>query len=88
MNYDNYPSHCNFPDSDWENFHKNHIPNWNSLLNELKGKKDTVGIEIGSFCGGSAVWCLESNRDQSDFIVFNPSQCDVIKQCFWGIAQP
>jgi predicted O-methyltransferase YrrM len=64
MNYDNYPPHCNFPDSDWENFHKNHIPNWNTLLNELKGKKDTVGIEIGSFCGGSAVWCLENIFDK------------------------
>ena len=41
MNYENYPSHCSFPDSDWENFHKNHIPNWNILLSELKGKKNT-----------------------------------------------
>jgi predicted O-methyltransferase YrrM len=60
MNYLNYPQHCNFPDSEWENFHKNHIPIWNKILFELKNKENNVGIEIGSYCGGSAVWCLEN----------------------------
>lgn len=64
MNYENYPDHCKFPDSEWENFHKNHISNWNRLLHPLKGQKNTVGIEIGSFCGGSAVWCLENLFDK------------------------
>jgi len=47
MNYDNYPSRCNFPDSDCENFYKNHIPNWNNFLSELKDKK--IGIVSGYF---------------------------------------
>jgi predicted O-methyltransferase YrrM len=64
MNYENYPSHCSFPDSDWENFHNNHIPIWNVALKHLKGQSNTVGIEIGSYCGGSAVWCLENIFDK------------------------
>jgi hypothetical protein len=65
MNYENYPSHCSFPDSDWENFHNNHISIWNVALKHLKGQSNTVGIEIGSYCGGSAVWCLENIFDQN-----------------------
>lgn len=64
MNYKNYPLHCKFPDSDYENFHEKHIPLWNEILQILKTQKNTVGIEIGSFCGGSAVWCLENIFDK------------------------
>jgi cephalosporin hydroxylase len=81
MNYLNYPSHCNFPDSNWENFHSQHIPVWEEQLRELKFKENNVGIEIGSYCGGSAVWCLENiiNKDSGKLYCIDIEETDYLK---------
>ena len=59
MNYE-WPKHVKFPEDKWLNFHENHIPVWNQILDPLKQKDNNIGIEIGSFCGGSAVWSIEN----------------------------
>ena len=59
MNY-KWPDHVKFPEDAWLNFHENHIPVWDTILHTLKNKDSNIGIEVGSFCGGSAVWLLEN----------------------------
>lgn len=70
MKYPNYPEHCLFPDKEWDFFHKNHIDNWSHLLDSLKGKKNTIAIEVGSYSGGSAVWLLENILDKESSFLY------------------
>ena len=41
-------------------YHEKWIPRWTSLLKDIIGKPNTVGIEIGTNYGGFSTWCLTS----------------------------
>jgi predicted O-methyltransferase YrrM len=76
-----YPKHMIRHENSFYHFFDKFIPQWEQILDPIRGKDNIVGIEIGSFNGDFSVWCAERVVNGKDSVLYtiDPNQGDWLK---------